>query len=478
MRRPLAATSKMSLPLLLSVSAAAICGACHAETQAPAGPLAAAANGATGLVSQTLCGETFVAGLDPDQAFAESIRPTPGISAVAPMIHYQVDRQKRAVTATLAGAWESRAVYHEGYGCQLDYGSAPSQPLPPPPQTQAAATDDLAGPAVVEPTDQRLKDALDRTFAEQPGSPIRATKAVVVVYNGKIIAERYAPGFGVDTPLISWSVAKSVVNALTGILVGEGRLKLDEPAPIAAWSSPTDPRRAITIEELMRMTSGLDLDETNTGFDANSRMQYTEPDMAGFAEQADLKAAPGTRWFYSSPTTLILSRIIRDQVGGTAADVRAFAERELFEPLGMRNVTMEFDSAGDMVGASSIYATARDWARFGLLYANDGVVGGRRILPEGWVAYSGSPTAGSSEGYAAGFFTARGDSDIARIRVKGGMAPDALIASGSLGQRIVIEPAEHLVILRFGRSQDWPGFDGRGLIRLVADVNAAVGVGK
>jgi CubicO group peptidase (beta-lactamase class C family) len=202
--------------------------------------------------------------------------------------------------------------------------------------------------------------------------------------------------------MLSWSMNKSVVNALVGILVRQGRLAVGAPAPVPAWCDPSDPRHAITVEQLMRMTSGLALDETNSGFDPASRMLFTEPDMAGFAQSAALAAPPGTRYHYSSPSTLILSRVIRDAVGGRAEDVRRFAERELFAPLGMRGVTLEFDATGTQVGSTYMYATARDWARFGLLYANDGIADGRRILPEGWVAYSASPTLGSRNGYAAG----------------------------------------------------------------------------
>ena len=229
-----------------------------------------------------------------------------------------------------------------------------------------------------------------------------------MLHDGRVVAERYAPGYGIDTPLLGWSMTKSVINALVGILVRQGRLSVAGPAPVPAWRDPSDPRHAITVEQLMRMTSGLALDETNTGFDPSSRMLSTEPDMAGFAESASLQAPPGTRYHYSSPSTLILSRIVRDAVGGRAEDVRRFAARELFAPLGMRGVTLEFDAAGTPVGSSYMYATARDWARFGLLYANDGVAGGRRILPEGWVGYSASPTPGSRDGYGAGFFTNRG----------------------------------------------------------------------
>ena len=324
---------------------------------------------------------------------------------------------------------------------------------------------------MVEPSDPKLRAALDRAFAEPETGPRRGTKAVIVLHDGRVVAERYAPGYGIDTPMLGWSLTKSVTNALVGILVRQGRLALSVPAPVAAWRNPSDRRHPITIEQLMRMTSGLALDETNSGFDPSSRMLFTAPDMAAVAEAASLAAPPGSRYHYSSPSTLILSRIVTDAVGGRAEDVRRLAETELFGPLSMRDVTLEFDAVGTPIGSSYMYATARDWARFGLLYANDGLVGDWRILPEGWVSYSASPTPGSRDGYGAGFFTNRGPAEFSRARVRGGMPSDSFFASGTQGQRIVVAPAERLVVVRLGRSQDWETFDFRGLMQLVADVN-------
>ena len=161
----------------------------------------------------------------------------------------------------------------------------------------------------------------------------------------------------------------------------------------------------------------------------------------------------------------------RIAVGGRAEDVRLLAETELFGPLSMRDVTLEFDAVGTPIGSSYMYASARDWARFGLLYANDGLVGDWRILPKGWVSYSASPTPGSRDGYGAGFFTNRGPAEFSRARVQGGMPSESFFASGTQGQRIVVAPAERLVVVRLGRSQDWETFDLRGLMQLVADVN-------
>jgi CubicO group peptidase (beta-lactamase class C family) len=218
------------------------------------------------------------------------------------------------------------------------------------------------------------------------------------------------------------------------------------------------------------MTSGLALDETDSGFDPVSRMLFLEPDMAGFAQRARLQAAPGSTWNYTSGNTLILSRIIRDAVGGKAEDVIDFARKELFEPLGISTATIEFDSTGTPVGSQYVFASARDWARFGMLYLKDGVAGGKRILPETWVNYSTTPTLDSA--YGAGFWTNRGSNEDAKWRVRSGMPADSFYASGNLGQRIVIAPSAGLVIVRLGftHSQD---FDMRGLVRLVAEAVSA-----
>jgi CubicO group peptidase (beta-lactamase class C family) len=149
---------------------------------------------------------------------------------------------------------------------------------------------------------------------------------------------------------------------LIGILVGDGKLDLYKPGPVRAWSSPSDPRHAITLDELLRMTSGLSLEESDSGFDPVSRMLFLERDMAGFAERAKLKAKPGETWEYTSGNTLIVSAILRDAVGGHAGDVWQFAARRLFQPLEMQHVAMEFDEAGTPIGSTRIYASARgEW---------------------------------------------------------------------------------------------------------------------
>jgi CubicO group peptidase (beta-lactamase class C family) len=429
----------------------------------------------TGLISHTLCSQTFVGGQDPEVIYAEDLKPRPGLWLVNWLTAYDIDRSGEEVRATIAGGFESRAAFHDQLGCLLIRGDEPpdlSLPATNDADQPPALLPEIAGPSMVEPSDSKLREALDHAFAEPPDrQPFRHTKAVVIVRDGHVIAERYAPGYGIDTPLLGYSASKSMVNAMLGILVRKYRLSVDQPAPVAAWSDPKDPRHAITIDELERMTSGLAIDQTNSPSSPVARMLYLERDMAGYAESVGLENNPGTRWNYTDGNTLILSRIIRDAVGGHTGEVVAFARRELFDPLGMRHVTMEFDATGTPIGSTYILAPARDWARFGMLYLDDGVIGGHRILPEGWVTYSSTPTLDSD--YGAGFWTNRGKNKNALGRIRGGMPADSFYASGLLGQRVVIIPSERLVITRFGPAQEWDDFDIEGLVRLVREVIAA-----
>ncbi|HXL12565.1 MAG TPA: serine hydrolase [Bradyrhizobium sp.] len=427
----------------------------------------------TSTVADAVCAKTFVSGIDPQAAFAETV-DRPRIRRLRWVMRYQVDGAAKTVDASVMGLLGSRAAFHDGFGCVLLHGS--KEPYLPRSDIDAlkAPRDppllpEIAGPEIVEPSDPALKTALDHAFEEPAEPPFRRTKAVVVVHDGKIIAERYASGIGAATPLLGFSMTKSVVNALIGVLVRQGVFTPSMPAPIPEWRAVTDPRHEIRIGHLMRMTSGLALDETNFGFDPSSRM-YLYDDMAGFAVKAPMMARPGTRWQYSSAATQLLARIISDAVGGPEKTL-AFAWRELFNPLGMRDVTLAFDAGGMLQGSANMLASARDWARFGLLYLNDGVIDGRRILQNDWVAFSTTATLNTD--YGAGFWTNRSEHPNAQWRVRLGIPRDAFFAFGLLGQSTLIIPSQHLVIVRLGDSVE-PAGDISGLGRLVQEVIAAM----
>ncbi|MFI5401186.1 MAG: serine hydrolase domain-containing protein [SAR324 cluster bacterium] len=418
---------------------------------------------ATGYVSHVLCSYVFVSGLDPERVYAEEVEANPSFRFVAWMLSKDVDRTKREVRVRMLGGAESRSVYRDGLGCLNVQGDeaidAPSRAEFEADGPVAPLLPDVAGPEIVEPATDALRRTLDAAFAEPEGGPLKRTHAVVIVKDGRVVAERYGPGWGIETPVHGWSMTKSIDNALLGILVRQGKIRMDQPAPVAAWSGPGDPRGAITLDNLLRMESGLDLGDSlsaslSSAWDISSRGNFNEVDQAAFAERAPLAAAPGTRWNYANGNPAILGRVVRDAVGGHAADVLRFARRELFGPLGMRRMTLELDATGSPIMGAFAYAPPREWARFGLLFLNDGVVGGRRILPEGWVSYSTTPTPDAWVGYGAGWWIDEGDTLGVRFRVSRGMPREAFFAQGIYGQNVIVVPRERLVIVRCGSTYD------------------------
>jgi CubicO group peptidase (beta-lactamase class C family) len=456
-------------------SIAAIGGAVSLAIWSRFNPVRALAVGPN-LVSHQLCSAAFVAGFDPDSYYREAIAPSLGV--FKSLVRYHVDRDKHEVIATLARGFRSRTIYRGAEGCLVVQGPL-REPARLPPAAPAVLPS-IAGPDIVAPTDSALAVALDRAFSEPGVGGLRQTKAVVVVHDGRVVAERYAPGYGVNTPILGWSMTKAVTNALIGILVRQRKISISGPAPVAAWSNPKDPHHAVSIDNMLRMTSGLEFGQSltqnwATAFDPTAQMVFATPDMAAVAERAHVTSAPGAIWRYSNGNTMILSRIIRDHVGGDAASVLAFAHRELFDPLGMTHSTLEFDGVGTPLGATHMWASARDWARLGLLYLHDGIAGGERILPLGWVDYSAQLTPGSEGyGYGAGFWTNRGDpAAVQPPHRRSNMPSDSFMAYGSLGQYLVVVPSARLVIVRMGISRT-PGEDIEGIDRLTADSVAAV----
>jgi CubicO group peptidase (beta-lactamase class C family) len=435
---------------------------------------------ATGFVANVLCTETFVSGLDPARVFAETTSAMPGVGLITWALDYRVDRARRDVTVTLFGLGQSHAIYRgEGLGCYLDHGGAAAEISLPAADLRPALLPEIGGPSIVPPQMPKLAAALDRAFAEPEESTPRNTHAIVILKDGRIIAERYAEGIGIETPLLGFSATKSVISALAGVLVRKGALKLHEPVPIAAWQDAGDARAAITLDHLLRHTAGLALGSSlqaslASALEPVNRMKFMEPDMATYAESMLLETAPGMTWNYHDGNTVILTHLIRRATGGRAGDMMRFARQELFEPLGMRHVTLEFDASGNAEGSSQLLASARDWARFGQLYLNDGIAGGKRILPEGWVKYTATPTPQAWVGQGAGFWTNQGDSFGATYRTERGWPRDAFYAKGTLGQYVIVVPSERLVIVRLGRSPNWPP-EADGVFDLVRDVVAATG---
>ena len=423
----------------------------------------------SGLEAHSICSAVFVQRVDAGATHREMVKLLSG--PFGNLLQFKVDRALPGVDASFAGMAHARADFTPGYGCRLRHRG--DNAAPPPLTLSEPPLPDAFGPSdIVTTTDPALASAIDKVFKDVPGARLKNVKAVVIVKNGHVVAERYAPGFGVETPLLSWSVAKSFTNAFLAVLVREGKLKVGQPVGAPEWAKAGDPRGMLTVEDLLRMRSGLNVREDASSTSAVARMLFLTSDMAAFAANHPLKRRPGTVYEYTSANTMILDRLIGRTIGGGPEQMRAFAEHEIFEPLHMSNVTMEFDGAGTVGGASWIYAPARGFARFGELYLDDGIApDGRRLLPAGWVAWSRESTLGAP--YGAGFWTNDGPSEFAAHRVARGFPKDGFYASGNLGQRVYIVPSQRLVVVRFGYSPP-PSFgisDDENLIKAAIEAS-------
>ena len=434
--------------------------------------------------AKAVCAGVFVQGRDPDIVAREDV----GFNPLFKLFAAKVDRGEKSVTCSLLGLglFKKKAIAVDGLGAILLSGVPEAEirgwtiPRLAPQPADPSAVDwpmgdripEMPPPANVDVV--RIGKAVDGLFTEANPQRKLYTRAVVVLVDGRIVAERYGgEGITRDTPLLSWSMAKSFTNALVGILVRQGKLSIKAPALVPEWAAPGDPRRAITLDHLLRMSSGLEWFEDYTDHPVSdvNRMLFLEPDMGAYAAAKPLAARPDSSWRYSSGTPNIVCRALRDIVGGREA-LWAFPRRELFDRIGMRSAVWNVDATGVLIGSSYIYATARDYARFGLLCLNDGAWLGERILPEGWMAYSTTPTPPASLGqYGAFFWLNHGaDADPSK-RPYPGLPADMYFCSGYQGQMILVVPSKKVVVVRLGMTYD----ENWGMPKFMAEVLAAVG---
>ena len=402
----------------------------------------------TGYAAKNLASDVFVSGREP--ADVESLD-----------LHFsfikfnrnKVDFENKTVTSRFLWA-KSTAVYREGWGVTLLRGKKADElraeefPLAP-----EAPVEERLKPG--EPELAARLEPIAKAFVDDHaynGTPF----AFVVLHDGAIVAERYREGISESTQLLSWSMGKSFVNALAGIMCKDGMVDINAPMDIPQWQN--DGRKAITLNDLMQMQSGLEWNENYGNRSDVNLMLHREKDMGLFALSKPLEYEPGTHWYYSSGSTNIVMRYLR---GKFASDVEflTYIRERLFGPLGIRNAHFEPDMSGTPVGSSYLYVTARDFARFGEMFLEDGCVEGERILPEGWVEYTATPASDSNGGYGAFFWLNRN-----------GVCPDApadmFSCQGHAGQEIYIIPSKGLVVVILGYSPKPDRFiDFNGLLR-------------
>jgi hypothetical protein len=412
--------------------------------------------------AKTLCSGVFVSGRA--ASAVEAVDVSDGVHPLLRLVRAEIDYPARTVRAGLFGLNQREAVYRDGLGCTLAIGVSADTLRAAPGDTPRAAHKDLLWPngeavnlGALPPTinADALRAAVDAAFDAPEPARSRRTRAVVIVHDGRIVAERYAPGFSADTALLGWSLTKTATNALVGILVREGRLTLDRQAPVAEWRGGGDARAAITVEQLLRMTSGLAFDENyDDPFSDVVTMLYGLHDMAAYAATRPLIAAPGSVWKYSTGTTNILARIVQQAAADSATAQRSFPRRALFDRLGMSSAVLELDAAGTFGGAMSMYASARDWARLGLLYLNDGTWNRERLLPSGWVQYSlQRATPEASAGFGAHLWNEVTHPYFNEDGPRPSLPPDAFHMAGHEGQLVSMVPSRKLVVVRLGLSR-------------------------
>ena len=415
---------------------------------------------AAGYKAAFVCSNHFNAGVDAERTAADDLRGTyPELNPLFAQLPAEVDRIERRVSVRYSADMPPRiAAWRTYLGCSLlpigasaeDSRHLPALSRDPP---EFGAFDARPWPmgdrnATARPRgDSRaLADAFAKAFDRRSYGQGSETTAVLVVQDGRIVAERYRPDFDMYTSQRTWSVAKSIAGSVIGAAVQLGHLRPDAPAPVPEWQRPGDPRRAITLDHLMRMASGLHSDfPGNRTDDLYFGGVAVTDQIAGWP----LVAPPGTRFRYANNDTLAAIRALQ-HVLGDGDESRLFPFRALFWRIGMTRTVPETDWRGHFIMSSQVWTTARDLARLGLLHLEDGVWQGERILPAGWREFVGrrgpaQPAAG--EGYGATWWTFAADS---------GLPQDSIVAQGNRGQYLAVIPSRRLVIVR-------RGFDGAGM---------------
>jgi CubicO group peptidase (beta-lactamase class C family) len=412
----------------------------------------------TAYAAKMVCSSTFIAGRDPAEVLAKDVQ-APG----HPMLKYvSFEKSEDAITTSLFGFLaEQTALYRPGLGCAAvpdgNLAEAKAVALDAVPKAEKSELEWPLGDQVSRP----MSEPVQRLLAD-PELAGPEMRAIVVVKDGRIIGERYGEGFSDATPLMGWSMTKTVTAALVAARIAEGKLAYDQDRLFPDW---TDDRARIKISDLMSMQSGLDLEETYGDVNDVTRMLFLEPDQARFVEAKPLEAQPGQKWEYTTGSAVLLTRLWMN----TFADQKealAYPRKALFGPIGMTSAVLEPDEAGTFSGGSLMYATARDWARFGLLLAASGVWDGDQVLPSEFMGRVSTATDLSDGVYTGGLAW-----KLASGERKGEtfeLPADTYWAVGHDGQSMAIVPSERLVVLRLGLTPSWAKYRPERLLEKIA----------
>jgi len=371
---------------------------------------------------------------------------------------FVLDEKDSSVTGSVWGFAKRKAIFRANIGATLvndfteeqirsQHFNLPVKPVVNPDTIAWPYGEKIADPIPSFINKIKLQAAVDSAMnATNNGQPAY-TRAFLVVYDGKIIAEKYAAGFDRSTVMLGWSMSKSITGALIGMLVKQGKLDINQPAPVEEWKG-TDKER-ISIKDLLQQSSGLDFVEEYDRPSDVTNMLFSKGDMAAYTASRSLEHAPGTFFNYTSGNTNILSRIIRKTVG--EKDYAAFPYTELFYKINAYSFMLEPDASGTYIGSSYSYGTARDFARFGLLYYNNGNWNGEQLLSADWVADSKRPAGANKLGWYGYQFWLNGRDELDSTRRRFNDVPaDCFFCGGFGGQNVFIIPSEKLVVVRMG----------------------------
>ncbi|MDE2806432.1 MAG: serine hydrolase [Gemmatimonadota bacterium] len=426
------------------------------------------------------CNGLFTSNRTMEQVFDQELAYLPDPVGTVEGGDYVVDRAKKAVAIGAAGAIPTmRAAFREGIGCVImspdqtfdDIDDLPILKTPPPaddpgtmPWPDGDLVEDRPLPAGIDAA--ALQDASDWAFDRE--SPEQVTLSLIVVHNGRIIHERYAPGVSMSTKTRTWSTAKSIAVTLIGMLVDEGKLALDDPLPFDwlpdnAGSAETDPRRRITLRHVLNMSSGLyPVDSWGMEYATGSGFSYwAGASSVDGARNRSLMRQPGTFWDYENYDTLLGVYAMKLMIGDAQAYLE-FPRKRLLDKLGMRSTLLSTDRFGDFILSSQVYTTARDLARFGMLYAQNGVWKGERLVSEEWIDFARTPAPATSESgnfYGGQFWLVPDD--------RTDVPSDAYSTAGNRGQFVVVVPSHDVVIVRRGLDYGRQGFDRWDMTREV-----------
>jgi len=398
-----------------------------------------------------------VSGRDPETAFIEDVGlPLQPFSRVA---YFEVDKTEQKVTAWLSllpsspfRQFKCEMIYKEGLGCTLKHPQeVPGRTFPP--ELLQAPTKSRKFSSIPWPDgdgsdiNPQIQALVDESMRKNNASVY--TRQIVVVHKGKLIAEAYAPGFTPTQPLAVWSISKSLTSAMIGMAIKQGYIKDQyQSAVVPQWSSPDDPRSKITIDQVLRMSTGIQFEENYGKLSDATQMLYIHASAVDFYATKQLETKPDGKWQYSSGSSNLLQRIIQNKFD-TFHDYIRFTQ-QLFQKLGMRSAIFETDPSGTLVGSSYAWASARDLAIFGQLYLQDGIWKGEELFPPGWVKYTTTPAPLSKGQYGAQWWLAAGGIE--------GFPQDAYFARGYQGQGIAVIPSQDLVLTRLGMDFD-PAFE-------------------